>query len=194
MRITNDVVYNAHPIDGASQPELFWGTDAPDTTSKFTGKNIGTEYWYYVASGRLERYVKVLNAGTANDWVCMYGIIQETVAYDDFTDGGAALGTYALTNTLPAGAIVDPISVRDVTGFAGDTSAVLTVGVASGDVDAYNTGTPSVFATATHIDAGVPSGERYHTAAGTITLHVTSGSDFTSVSAGQLTIRVPYHF
>lgn len=119
--------------------------------------------------------------------------IEETVSYSDFTDGGAAAGTYDLTvSTIPAGATVVACAVTAVTGFTGDTSAVLTVGDGS-DVDRYNTGTPSVFATAANgVAVGIPSGTVYHASEATVTLTVTSASDFTSVSAGSLTIEIYY--
>lgn len=118
--------------------------------------------------------------------------IYQTVSYDDFTDGGSTTGTFTLTEgTIPVGAYVDFAIVKDVTGFAGDTSATLQIGDGS-DVDRYSTGTPSVFSTADAINVGVPSGIKHHTAAKSVVLTVTSGADFTSVSAGQLTVAVHY--
>lgn len=118
--------------------------------------------------------------------------ITATVAYDDFTDGGAAVGTFDLTPTIPAGATFLNSAVTAITGFAGDTSAVLTIGDGS-DVDRYNTGTIDVFSTAaTGAAAGAPSGTTYHTAAATVTLTVTTNADFTSVSAGSVTVELYY--
>lgn len=119
--------------------------------------------------------------------------LEETVSYDDFTDGGSTSGTYDITvGTIPAGATFLYATVTAVTGFAGDTSAVLTIGDGT-DVDRYNTSTINVFATAANgVSAGDPSGTRYHTAAATVTLTVTSGADFTSVSAGSLTVELFY--
>lgn len=119
--------------------------------------------------------------------------LEETVSYDDFTDGGSTSGTYDITvGTIPAGATFLYAAVTAVTGFAGDTSAVLTIGDGT-DVDRYNTSTINVFATAANgVSAGDPSGTRYHTAAATVTLTVTSGADFTSVSAGSLTVELFY--
>lgn len=118
--------------------------------------------------------------------------ISQTVAYDAFTDGGSTSGTFDLTDTIPVGATVLACALTALTGFTGDTSAVLIVGDGT-DTDRYMTGTPSVFTTAANgLDLGVPSGARYHAAAKTVTLTVTSGSDFTSVSAGSLTIEIYY--
>lgn len=119
--------------------------------------------------------------------------IEQTVLRAAFTDGGAAIGTFTLTaGTIPVGAFVLAASITAVTGFTGDTSAVLTIGDGS-DVDRYNTGTPNVFVTAAAgVDAGVPSGVRYHTTAKSIILTITSAADFTNVSAGSVTVELYY--
>ena len=118
----------------------------------------------------------------------------QTVTRAEFTDGGAALGTFLITaGTIPVGSTFLVAQLEAVTGFIGDTSAVLTIGNASGDVDRYMTGTPSVFTTAAAgVALGAPSGVTYHDVAGSITLFVTSGADFTNVSAGSLTLRFYY--
>lgn len=118
----------------------------------------------------------------------------QTVARAAFTDGGAALGTFLITaGTIPVGATFLYSEVNAVTGFIGDTSAVLTIGNAAGDVDRYNTGTPSVFTTAAAgISVGAPSGIVFHTVAGSITLFITSAADFTNVSAGSITVTFYY--
>ena len=83
--------------------------------------------------------------------------------------------------------------LHTLTGFSGDTSAVMTVGDGS-DVDRYNTGTPDVFTTnASGADMGVVSGTAWHDAAATVTVTITSGADFTSVSAGTATIAIFYY-
>ncbi len=117
----------------------------------------------------------------------------QTVAYDAFTDGGGTSGTFVITaGTIPVGATFLYSAVTAVTGFAGDTSAVLIVGDGT-DADRYNTGTPDVFSTvAAGIAMGAPSGVQYHAVVGTITLTVTSAADFTSVSAGSVTVEFYY--
>lgn len=118
--------------------------------------------------------------------------LSETVAFGAFTDGGGAVGTFDLTGTIPVGATYLSSAVTAVTGFAGDTSALLTIGDGS-DVDRYNTGTINVFATAANgIEAGIPSGVRYHATAATVKLTITTAADFTSVSAGSVTIERYY--
>lgn len=114
--------------------------------------------------------------------------LQESVSYDEFTDGGALAGTYTSALSIPAGAVYLACVVDQVVGFTGDTSAALTVGDGT-DVDRYNTGTPSVFATAAAGAAmGVPSGTTHHSAAKNPVYTVTSNADFTSVAAGSFRV------
>lgn len=115
--------------------------------------------------------------------------LSQTVGFAAFTDGGAAIGTFDLTGQIPIGATYLSSAITAVTGFAGDTSAVLTIGDGS-DADRYNTGTPNVFATAANgIEVGIPSGVRYHDTAATVKLTITTATDWTIVSAGSLTIE-----
>lgn len=117
--------------------------------------------------------------------------IEERVTRSQFTDGGSTAGTYTMKVQIPVGAEVVKTLITNVTGFIGDTSAVVIVGDGS-DTDRYNTGTPSVFATAAMVAAGAPSGTLVHTAAIKPVLTVTSASDFTAVTAGAMTIRIIY--
>ncbi len=119
--------------------------------------------------------------------------LTQTVGFAEFTDGLGAAGTFALTvGTIPVGATFLAAAVTAITGFAGDTTAVMTIGDGT-DVDRYNAGTIDVFSTAAAgIDAGVPSGLRYHPVAATVTLTVTGGADFTSISAGSVTVELTY--
>jgi len=112
----------------------------------------------------------------------------------EVTDGGSTSGTFVLTPTLPIGAFAVQTTLLNVVGFAGDTSAVLTVGDGT-DVDRYNTGTPSVFTTAKAIDMGAISGTAIHATAATVTLTITASTDFTLLvtnALGALTIKLFY--
>jgi hypothetical protein len=121
-----------------------------------------------------------------------WGVLTETVLFSEFTDGGAAVGTKILTGQIPAGAIIIGSKVLVNAGFAGNVSATLTIGDGT-DADRYNTGTPSVFATAaTGIQTGIPSGDKLHPTAQAVTLTVTASSDFTAVNAGSLTVNLYY--
>lgn len=117
--------------------------------------------------------------------------ISQTILKSAFTDGGSTSGTKTMTTQIPAGAIFLYSEVIVNVAFSGDTSAVLTIGDGS-DVDRYNTGTPSIFTTGAK-EMGAPSGTRYHAAAQTVTLTVTSAADFTNVNtAGSITVNLYY--
>lgn len=177
---------------GPAAPSVWYGTETPDgDRNPWARAPVGSEYIYVVADTHARKYVKVKADGRDDDWTVLLGVISQTVTRAQFTDGGSTSGTKALATQIPAGAFVVRAYLQNVTGFTGDTSAVLIVGDGS-DTDRYNTGTPSVFTTAAAIDLGAPSGAQIHTAATTVTLTVTGNSDFTAISAGQLTVRIFY--
>lgn len=121
--------------------------------------------------------------------------ITKTVGVASFTDGGSTSGTYALTTAIPVSATVLCSKVLAVTGFAGDTTAVMTIGDGS-DVDRYNTSTINVFTTASAgVATGAVSGIAYHAVAATVTLTITGGADFTSIvtnGLGSVTVEIDY--
>lgn len=119
--------------------------------------------------------------------------IKQTFVKADFTDGTAAVGTVVMGAAIPLGAVVTRTLLTDVVAFSGDTSAVAILGDGT-DTDRYNTGTPSLFATAASVDAGAVSGTAYHAAAITPTLTVTTGSDFTALPAtASVTVTVFFY-
>lgn len=123
------------------------------------------------------------------------GVLSETVTVAQFTDGGAAAGTYQMAGTVPAGAVLLGTKVLVPGGFAGNTSAVLIIGDGS-DTDRYNTSTVDVFTTAAAgVQSGVPSGTKLLTADNRPTLTVTTNSDFTlAVSNGSGIVTVSIYF
>lgn len=131
--------------------------------------------------------------GVANPVLASFGVVRETFAFSDMVDGGGTVGTIALTQTIPDGAVTTQTLIHTLTGFTNDTSAVVTVGDGS-VVDRYNTGTPDVFVTnASGVAMGVPSGAVWHDAAATVTVTITTATDFTLVDAGTLTIAIFYY-
>lgn len=188
--ITNQPQQFESGIDGAG-PVQWFGPDAPDgDRGPWASAPVGSMYCKKSAT-QTTWYVKEKNDGADNDWSVRWGEIRQTFTVAQFTDGGGASGTLALSETLPVGAWVLRSVLRNVTGFTGNTSAVITVGDGT-DVDRYNTSTPSVFTTANAIDLGAPSGTQIHTAAATVTVTVTGGSDFGAITAGQATISIYY--
>lgn len=181
------------PGVGAASPAGWYGPDVPDgDASPWVNAPVGSEYIYVVADTHARKYVKVKADGRDDDWTVMLGVISQTVTRAQFTDGGSTSGTKALATQIPAGAFVVRAYLQNVTGFTGDTSAVIIVGDGS-DTDRYNTSTPSVYTTVAALDLGAVSGTAVHVTAATVTLTITSAADFTNVAAGQLTIRIFYY-
>jgi len=123
------------------------------------------------------------------------GVLTETVTVAQFTDGLAAAGTYQMVGALPAGALVLGTKVIVDAGFAGNTSAAMTIGDGS-TADRYNTSTINVFTTAAGgVQSGVPSGSKLLTAANRPTLTVTTQADFTAAvtdGSGIVTVSIYY--
>ena len=176
-------------------PDEWYGTSAVDGDREpWVRAPVGSVYVRKTsATANTRRYVKRQAEGRDDDWGALGGnhVLQQYVVYTDFTDGGGAAGTLALTETIPAGAWVEQVVLKNLTGFTGDTSATITIGDGT-DVDRYNTGTPSVFTTAVALDPGVPSGTKVHIQADTVTITITSGSDWGLVTAGAFTICIHY--
>jgi len=108
----------------------------------------------------------------------------ESLTAVSMTDGGSTVATKVLAMSIPKGAVLLGIKVLVSAGFAGDTSAAVTIGDGS-DVDRYMTGTPNAFATAADgLEFGVPSGAKLLTAANTPTVTITSAADATNMIAG----------
>lgn len=123
--------------------------------------------------------------------------IKETVKYSDFTDGGSTVGTYNLTTQIPAGSLVIGSKVDVLTAFSGDSSCTLAVGTSDDSNEYSGNTTHTVFAAATGLLAtgfvSSDSGLVVETAAKTILLTATGGSDWGSVnSSGELVVAVYY--
>lgn len=132
-----------------------------------------------------------LSFGTASNGG--YDCASQTFNYDDLTDGGGAVGTLVMTDTIPDGSDVQKTILHTLTGWTNDTSAIITVGDGT-DVDRYNTGTPNVFVTnASGVDVGAVSGTSWHDDAKSITITITTDGDYTAVNAGTATVLVCYY-
>lgn len=169
-------------------PALFYGSDAPDgDRAPWVSAPVGTRYYRRLGGAGIW-FEKVSSAALDSDWRPIGGSIVQTVLFSQFTDGTAAVGTLVLTHGIPVGATVVRCFLQALTGFTGNSSCTLTVGDGS-VADRYMTGTPSIYTTAAgETDLGVPSGTAYHTAAKSVTLTATGASDWTAVTAGQMTV------
>lgn len=120
-----------------------------------------------------------------------FGKVAQWVEYGDFTDGGAAVGTLTMKQTIPAGSFVIGTKVTVTEAFTGDTSAVMLVGKSSGE-DEFSDGTSINIYT-----VGIKGDEaenvlEFIAAAQSVYLHVTSATDFTLVTAGRMLVEVFY--
>ena len=107
--------------------------------------------------------------------------------FDDFTDNADATGYVDLTTQLPAGAIPLGWRCTVATGFTGDTTAVIQVGV-SGDLNRFSADTAQSVLAAATVGASSLAADACDgmNAAQTIRLTVTGGADFTSIAAGSI--------
>ena len=113
--------------------------------------------------------------------------LTESFAASAFTDDTGANGHAHFTGALPAGALVLAGKVVVTRGFIGDVCAVMIVGDGSDD-DRYGVhgSTIDIFTAATAgIDLGLPHpAKRFHPAAVTPKIMVTSNAAFANVIAG----------
>ena len=100
--------------------------------------------------------------------------------YIDFTSGD-----------IPAGSIVIGWKALIDTGFTGDTTAEIEVGVA-GDTDAWSADTAQSVLAAATVGSAPQASEAFVGASVTPRVTVTGGSDFGNVAAGSMTVTVVY--
>ena len=122
-------------------------------------------------------------------------LVSQTLNIASFTDGGSTAGYIDFTGAgLPAGAIVLGWEADVAEAFAGDSSAAIQVGV-SGDPDKFTADTSqSAFAIGVRGSAAAPA-TSYQASAVQPRVTITSGSDFTLVTAngdGELTVTIFY--
>lgn len=126
-------------------------------------------------------------------FVNTHSITSQALKIADFTDNANTTGYIDFDYALPAGVI--PIAWKAVatTGFTGDTSAVISVGI-SGDTDAFSADTAqSVFAAGT-VGSSALAAAACDGIGDTVTprVTVTGGSDFGGVTAGEMTVEIIY--
>jgi hypothetical protein len=190
--ITNRADSYQSGIEGAGPAEWFSNVALDGTAGQAVSAPVGSKRHKGNITHKRMKAAHATLSNRTDDWVQGLHCITQTVLFSQFTDGGSTAGTFVLTETIPINAFVIQTTLINLTGFTGDTSAVIVVGDGS-DVDRYNTGTPSVFTTVAGLAMGVPSGVKDHLTAGaTVTITVTSAADFTAVVAGQFTIRIYY--
>lgn len=152
---------------------------------------------YGVPVGILVEYVSAtegwidIGPALAQGGVSISKIVQ-TVAIGDFTDNTDTTGYVDLDDKLPAGAIPLGTKIEVTTGFTGDTTAVVQVGIA-GDLDRFTLNTDqSVLAAATVGSLPATDGCDGMNAAQTVRVTVTGGADFGNISAGSMIVTLYY--
>lgn len=127
--------------------------------------------------------------------VFLNALESQNLAVADFTDGTSTSGYLDIDVDLPANAIVIGWKAIVSGAFAGDTTAVISVGI-SGDTDKYSgVTTASCFAVGT-VGALGNTDTALATTAQTVRVTVTGGADFTSIvtDAGGAMIVTLYYF
>lgn len=128
------------------------------------------------------------------DTELMIHCLSETMLIGGFTDNaGTATGYKDFATALPAGAQVIGWQVDVRTGFTGDTTAVVQIGV-SGNLDRFSALTTVSVLAAAVLGAQAPAAtdNTYLSADTTVRVTVTGSADFTSISAGEMDVKILY--
>ena len=123
--------------------------------------------------------------------------VAQIVKYGDFTDdGGDVIGDMSMDKSVPAGSFILGCKVTVKTGFTGDTSATLKIGVAKDGGTLSGNSTINVFTAARNLVASAfissVNGPVAVSSDQIIYLGVTSDSDFSDITAGEMLVEVYY--
>lgn len=143
--------------------------------------------------GRVIQYISSGKCLCEFDTALQIHCLAETLLIGGFTDNTNTTGYKDFATTLPSGAQVLGWQADVRTGFTGDTTAVVQVGV-SGNLDRFSALTTNSVLAAGVVGCQAPGAtdNTYLTAATTVRVTVTGAADFTSISAGEMDIRVFY--
>tara|TARA_R110002167_G_scaffold61913_4_gene174918 strand:- start:21387 stop:22178 length:792 start_codon:yes stop_codon:yes gene_type:complete len=145
---------------------------------------------------RIGKVVAYLSSGKALvefDTNPQFHVLAETLVLADFADVDAT-GYADLSTSIPEGSVVLGWQADVITGFSGDTSAAVQVGE-SGNVDRFSAVTSNRCLTADVVGTVAPSisgDQGYLSAAVTPRVTVTGNADFSSISAGEMDIKILY--
>lgn len=184
---------------------LTFAVDGSGKVKKVPAATNGSSYWVIGTA---------LEDGVANQEIAMvscvpyrvagqtsYGVITQGAAYQtitkswvigDMTDNTNTTGYVDFaSNSLPAGAMVLGWRVVTATGFTGDTTATIQIGVAGavGKFSATTAGSVAAAGTVFSLPVSATCGTE---AAATPRITITGGADFTSISAGAATATIFY--
>lgn len=119
----------------------------------------------------------------------------QSLAFGDFTDGGATTGYIDFTSNLPAGAVPIASKITIITGFDGASvvTATAMVGV-SGDTDRFSADTSMNVNAAGIVGSAVVAADAAKgiSAAVTPRVTVTEDSDFGEFESGEMVVDIFY--
>jgi predicted RecA/RadA family phage recombinase len=120
-------------------------------------------------------------------------LTSEELDHAAFTDGGGTSGYIDITaGQLPARSLVLGTAVNVTEGFAGDTTAIVSVGV-SGDTDRFSSVTDQSVLAIGRVAMGIPTdGQDGFAAAQTVRVTVTGSADWGNVTAGKMFVTLYY--
>jgi len=125
------------------------------------------------------------------DDVHLKSIVSQSLEFGTFTDNTNTTGYIDITTDLPALAV--PVAWKAVvaTGFAGDTTAVMQVGI-TGDLDKFSGVVTSACLAAGTVGAMAQTDVALSSADQTIRVTVTGAADFGSITAGSMIVTLYY--
>jgi len=146
--------------------------------------------------GKIIGYNDTVNVNNAHTYrecrnVFLNKLESQILAIADFTDNGDATGYIDIDTDLPANAIVIGWKAVILTGFTGDTTAIMQVGIA-GDLNKYSGITSVSCLTATTVGALGNTDNALAITSQTPRVTVTGGSDFGLISAGSMIVSLYY--
>ena len=119
-------------------------------------------------------------------------LASQTLDFGDFTDNGDDSGYIDFTSgTIPVSSMIVGWKAVVTTGFTGDTTAIVEVGIAS-DSDAYSEDTAQSVLAAATVGSAPKALEAFVGSAATPRVTVTGAADFGNISAGSMTVTIYY--
>jgi len=119
-------------------------------------------------------------------------LTSEELDHAAFTDGGGAAGYIDVAEKLPARSLVLGTAINVTEGFAGDTTAVVQVGVA-GDTDRFSSVTDQSVLAIGRVAMGIPAdGQDGFADEQTVRVTVTGGADWGNITAGKMFVTIYY--
>ena len=119
-------------------------------------------------------------------------VLSRTFSFGDMVDDGGTSGHIDLAGLLPVGAHVVGWSADVTVGFTGDTTAIAQVGVA-GDLNKFSANTAKSVLAVAKVGSHALAVDGVVDVAAAPRVTVTGAADFTSISAGTMTLSLHYY-